>query len=107
MERWLSALSTLFYKSSVFFIAFIYYLCKIYLSNDKSLFGAPESGRTTTGSPLGGDLLDVTVHYITRSVVGAANGPHLPRLGGYGLCSERLHQVSDTRTSSVAFVIVQ
>lgn len=44
-ERELSALSTLFYKSSVFFIAFIYYICKIYLSNDKSLFGAHRLGK--------------------------------------------------------------
>lgn len=44
MERELSALSALFYKSSAFFIAFIYYICNIYLSNDKSLFGAQSLG---------------------------------------------------------------
>lgn len=33
-----------FRKSSAFFIAFIYYICKIYLSNDRSLFGAPSLG---------------------------------------------------------------
>lgn len=40
LEEQLSALSILFYKSPVFFIAFIYYICKIYLSNDKFLFWA-------------------------------------------------------------------
>lgn len=39
-EEQLSALSILFYKSPVFFIAFIYYICKIYLSSDKFLFWA-------------------------------------------------------------------
>lgn len=37
-EEQLYALSVLFYKSSVFFIAFICYIGKMYLSNDKFLF---------------------------------------------------------------------
>lgn len=40
LEEQLSALSILLYKSPVFFIAFIYYICKIYFSNDKFLFWA-------------------------------------------------------------------
>lgn len=40
LEEQLSALSILFYKSPVFFIAHIYYICKIYLSSDKFLFWA-------------------------------------------------------------------
>jgi len=40
LEEQLSALSILFHKSPVFFIAFIYYICKIYLSNDKFLLWA-------------------------------------------------------------------
>lgn len=40
LEGQLSALSILFYKSPVLFIAFIYCICKIYFSNDKFLFWA-------------------------------------------------------------------
>lgn len=80
-ERKLSALSPLFYKSSVFFIAFIYYICKIYLSNDKSLFGAQSLGEWA----LAGDWEEicwVRLFIKLHRAVGEANGLHLPWLGG-------------------------
>lgn len=61
MERELSTLSTLFYKSSIFFIAFIYYVCKIYLSNDESLFGAHRQGEQPLAGSWG-DLLGMSLH---------------------------------------------
>lgn len=106
MERELSALSTLSYKRSVFFIAFIYYICKIYLSNDKSLFWA----LSLRESPLAGYWEEICRIWLFVKLQGVLGEPTVRICcgwAGYGLCLELLHQVRDKCTSSIAFVINQ